>query len=837
MSLWRLATRTVRHFWRANLALLLGIAVGAAVLTGALIVGDSIRDSLRALTIQRLGRIDEILLGEQFFRAEIAESLRANSDLQEHYTAFVPAILLSHVTVELDAFNESASRSQGVTVVGCEPSFWKLDTSGDHHLSNLSIGEDQIVINQPLADELGAKIGDQLLMRIGKTGGMAVDSPLASKSDLAETITDLELVAIIPAKGLGRFSLHASQRVPANAFVSIKTLQDGLDQSSQVNALLAAGNDAGQSAPRAAFESLRRSLAPELRDLGLTLKRVALYSEQDGDRRTVAEYDALSNDRMLFTPEQDQAVRAALEGADYQSVLTYLATRIQKLGPDGRPDGELVPYSTITGVDSNEWLGPVVASAGQPVRVDDRGIVLNRWAADVLEADLGDAIRVTYFEPETTHGEVKEEHAEFVLQHIVSITTPAQPFARRRTAVFRQPPTLANDPDLTPEVPGVTDQESINDWDTPFPIDHDLWGRRDDVYWDNFRATPKAFLSLARSRQLWTSRFGETTSYRLAIDGKQALESRAAALAAKLRGREEAFGLRWLRVKADGLAASQGTTPFDALFLGFSMFIIAAALMLVVLLLRLGLEQRASQLGLLASLGFRWRRSLRLLLLENTQIIALGCMLGVGAGVVYAWLMLVGLRTWWLAAVVTPFMQLSVKPTTLVLGLAGGSRHLDHRHWTDALAFATRFGVPALGRKNGRADAPCGGGDSSLAAPRTVDLVLLGPCFGDDGTTTGSGTSGGRILWRRVLRAGGPADLGVGSAPQGGARGDGWFGSEPPNVVRAESGPPSDAKHPYYWTGGVGLLSDRRDQCVSLGPDRRRHRWLRVGRSERSANS
>ena len=41
--------RSLIHFWRINLAVLLGAAVATAVLTGALLVGDSVRGSLRRL--------------------------------------------------------------------------------------------------------------------------------------------------------------------------------------------------------------------------------------------------------------------------------------------------------------------------------------------------------------------------------------------------------------------------------------------------------------------------------------------------------------------------------------------------------------------------------------------------------------------------------------------------------------------------------------------------------------------------------------------------------------------------------------------------------------------
>ena len=64
-----------------------------------------------------------------------------------------------------------------------------------------------------------------------------------------------------------------------------------------------------------------------------------------------------------------------------------------------------------------------------------------------------------------------------------------------------------------------------------------------------------------------------------------------------------AFGLVFQPVKQQALAAAAGTTPFNVLFLAFSFFIIAAAVMLVLLLFRLGVEQRAGQIGILLAVG------------------------------------------------------------------------------------------------------------------------------------------------------------------------------------------------------------------------------------------
>src|SRR5262249_34023326 len=59
MTLKRLRLRNLLFHWRGNLAVFLGVVVGTAVLTGALLVGDSLHGSLRDLTLRRLGLSDQ----------------------------------------------------------------------------------------------------------------------------------------------------------------------------------------------------------------------------------------------------------------------------------------------------------------------------------------------------------------------------------------------------------------------------------------------------------------------------------------------------------------------------------------------------------------------------------------------------------------------------------------------------------------------------------------------------------------------------------------------------------------------------------------------------------
>lgn len=657
----RLVYRSLLHHWRIHVAVALGVAAATAVLTGALLVGDSVRGSLRHLTLDRLGKIDEVLVTDRFFRREVVDRLLEDPAVQDAYAAAAPVILFPHATVE----GRGGGRASQVLVIGSEPDFWDLDAVGNR--PSRFPGPAEIVINQAVADDWGAAVGDRVVVRLPKPNQVPADSPLARKSDRIRSIADLEIVDIVPTQGLGRFSLRPSQKLPRNAYVSLAILQDKLEQEGRVNAALVSlrdGIDTQSPAAVAASDRLAAAFRPGFEDYGLTIKRATQTFGSGGDQAPVFDYFSVSSDRMILSPAAAATARQAFQQYGGQPVFTYLANSITKLGSEGE-----IPYSTITAID----LGPefnLLSTGGQPIGpLEDGEIVLNSWAAEDRGAEVGDRIRVTYFAPETTHGNATEESAEFTVKAITPLTEPARPFNRRRPAEYTERPTLANDPDLTPEVEGVTDQDSIADWDPPFPFDYRrLRIPKDDDYWQNHRTTPKAFISFAAGRRLWESRFGDVTSLRIPAGEGVTEQTLKEAFLTTLRDRGEHLGFTFIPVKRNQLAASGGTTPFDALFLSLSFFIIAAALLLVALLFRLGIEQRATEIGILLAAGCRRRRVGQLLVAEGAIVASVGAAIGVVAGIGYAWLMLAGLRTWWLGAITTPFLHFYVTGRSLAIG-------------------------------------------------------------------------------------------------------------------------------------------------------------------------
>ncbi|MCH2114997.1 MAG: ABC transporter permease [Pirellulales bacterium] len=602
------------HYRRVHLAVLAGVVVATTVITGALLVGDSVRGSLRGLALARLGDIETVLTAEQPFRAELAAQLAPHANV-------APLLL---VPGSLRTVHQQRSRhATGLSIVGCEPQFWKFGVGP----SPAPLTVNQIALTGPLAVELGAEIGSEVLLRVNRPSRLPADSTLGEKS---ETISSqrLRVATILPARGLANFSLRPNQQPPRNAFVSLATLQDLLELPARANALAL-----GPAEPHV----LEEALQPTLDDFNI------LVEQAD------AQIASVTAQRLVLPPAIVNDVRRQLPQTEVQAVITYLANTIS-LG------ARQIPYSTICGVDSVPQLGPLLDESGAPIVLADDQCVLNDWAAQDLDAQVGDQVRIRFYEPETTHGDLQE--APPVLLSVRAVV-PLLDAQGQKTA--------AHDPRLTPRLPGVTDQTSIGNWRLPFELVETI-RTIDEQYWDAYSTTPKVFVSYALAKRLWNTRWGTDSVLRIPV----AAGLTTADIQQRVRPTPGENGLRLVRAKAQGLTAANGTTAFEGLFLGFSFFLIASSIMLIALLFRLGAEGRCAEAGLLSAIGMKSGQLRGLWLSEAAAVAIAGALVGSAAGIGYARLMIHGLTTWWLAATVTPFLELHWSATSLALGFVGG---------------------------------------------------------------------------------------------------------------------------------------------------------------------
>ena len=294
-------------------------------------------------------------------------------------------------------------------------------------------------------------------------------------------------------------------------------------------------------------------------------------------------------------------------------------------------------------------------SKGQPAPAPGNDeILLNDWAAKDLQASAGDSVELSYYVV-GEQGALETAHHTFTLKGVVKLAG------------------LAADQHLAPNYEGMSDADRMGDWDPPFPVDLTKIRDIDEDYWDRYRSAPKAFVALETAKKLWTSRFGQLTAVRVAPAAGQTLEEASVQLRQELKRHlnAAAYGLSFQPVKAQALEASSGATDFSVLFISFSMFLIAAAAMLVALLFRLGVERRSKEIGLLLAAGQPVPMVRRLLLKEATVVASMGCLLGLPAAVGYAALMVHGLSTWWSDAVGGSFLELHVAAPSLIGGAAG----------------------------------------------------------------------------------------------------------------------------------------------------------------------
>ena len=436
-----LVLRSLTYYWRTNVAVVAGVATAVAVLAGALLVGDSVRGSLRDQASQRLGRTDHVVASVDFFREQLADDLRSSEPFRTSFADTAPLVVLPGFARD----PASGRRAGQVRVYGVDDRFWQF-----HGVPVPELADGEVLVNRALADELGADVGSVVLVRVQRPSEIPLESMQGRKDDAGSALR-LTVRAIVSAADLGDFSLDTQQSDVRTVFVPLSSLQRELDAPGRVNAILISAS-ADRPDRTATLEELLRRHAT-LDDLGLTVSVV--------DGRDVV---ALDSDAGLLNDVQSRAANDAVRQArmNGQQVFTYLANTL-------RIGNREVPYSLVTALDLRSIAPSAVVSG------NDAPIVLNEWAARELQAAPGDTVTMEYFRWEDP-GQLVTRTASFQVAGVV--------------------PVSAGDRRLAPAYPGITDSPTVGDWDPPFPVDLRRIRPVDEAYWEEHRTTPKAFIPL-----------------------------------------------------------------------------------------------------------------------------------------------------------------------------------------------------------------------------------------------------------------------------------------------------------------------------------------------------
>ena len=646
-----------RHHLLGNLAVFLGVMVACVAITGAFVVGDSLRHSLAGIVEKKLGWVESAVVSQNMFRASLASSMSGN----------IQPVLLLQATIQFrDESDSLVSQASGVQIFGVEDSFFK---------NQAGFRNQGAIINSILGKKLGLSSGKQIVALLPRQTDIPRESFLGRKNDLVDSWR-LSVDSILDsAHPMNVFSVSGGVEQPLNIYVKLSELQAKLGMAGKVNVLLAdAQVNSKQFEKMLGLEDYGLKLSsPEGRAKKLIAK---LDRNQDGvlekreyqgkiadavlrdviqksgeriSSQSLEKYYSenrpylnLEADRFLIHKEVTQKAfqagdRAGLVASQIQ---VYLANTIS----NGKDE---IPYSLVAGVDDflAERMGLNLKDPS-----GEYPLALFPWNDSPFQ--LKDKkIQLSFFAPESV-GKPKELNQGFVFSGISS----------GKGEVL--------DPDIAPDFPGITDRLTLDSWDPPFPYDNKRIKPRDEKYWKDFKTIPKAFIRLETAQKLWGTRFGDTSSIRFYAKDPASVSSLFEKLESELIGQlsPESRGLVFKNLRQNMIQASQSGTDFSLLFLGFSFFLIASALILVGLLFRLHLERRFSQIGLLLSLGATPRLVRKLLLYELILIALIGALVGGFCSTLYANGLLYLLKTTWPDKTLQSILELHISPKSLVIG-------------------------------------------------------------------------------------------------------------------------------------------------------------------------
>jgi ABC-type lipoprotein release transport system permease subunit len=350
MNLSRLIFRSLSFYWKSHLAVVIGVAICAMVITGTLIVGDSIRSSLEQTALLRLGKTEYVFSGiDRYFRASLADSIGDKAKID------------AAPILQMNGFASSQGgifKLNNVQVIGIDGKFRAFLPGGS--LPDPP-GKNDVFISENLAQRLQLAVDDPLLLRIEKASQLPKNAPFVS-DDESQVSIRLSVKKVLSTEELGRFNLKNSQTAPFNVFVSLSFLNEQMELDDKANKLLFTGNN-----------TVKQNDIDGVIQKYWTIEDMALAISPVMDGANLE----IRSERVFIDSSVTETVKAVVPEAD--EILTYMVNSFRK------GDRE-TPYSFLA-------AGPFHAPDPE---VNDK-IVVNSWMANDLDAQIGDSIEISYF--------------------------------------------------------------------------------------------------------------------------------------------------------------------------------------------------------------------------------------------------------------------------------------------------------------------------------------------------------------------------------------------------------------------------------------------------------
>lgn len=338
-SIVKIALRGLIHYRLQHLLMAAGVAIVTMVIGGALLIGDSVNQSLYRLMSNRLGRIESAVKQDKiFFRSSVTEKFGGGSA----------------AVIHLNAYMITGNNTVKVNLYGVSSDFFRLSSSG----SGVGLSPGVAMLNRTASNRFTATANDAVILRL-------LNPTLSSNYQMLSPGKNMISIrlnygGIIDSGQLGDFSMQNSQEIPLNVFVEREYLAGLLGLHGKCNWLLTP-----ETTDIATLDQRwKKIIAPE--DLGWVF-----------DPITPGFLELKSNHIFL-----NQTVLNAITAAGFktQKMLAGFAGNI-------KTGSKSVPYSFVSGIEAVNYS-----------EVDEK--CPNLWASDWLAEDLslktGDIVTVNF---------------------------------------------------------------------------------------------------------------------------------------------------------------------------------------------------------------------------------------------------------------------------------------------------------------------------------------------------------------------------------------------------------------------------------------------------------
>lgn len=372
LTYFHLAGKSVLFNLKGSLYLAAIIILLTAVITGSLMTGKSVRNSLKETALEKLGNTGILISsGIRYFDPSLVNRIYEKTGA------------LSTGILEIDGYCQHFNTGQTapkVKINAIDESFFSF-----HGNPDIRVGNGEVAINERLADYLQVKQGDELIIRFNNISDIPSDAPFSPGKDETGSMV-LKTTRILKSDESGNFSLGISQITPMNLFINRSDINDSEEKQPKINRLLIEKRQ--NISIQGATDALKEILKPE--DTGMSVRFIP---------RTGG-YELISD--RIFIDELQVAEIKNLSLKTYPSI-TYLANGITK-------GNRSTPYSFISALDRSLY-------SEIP---EGNGIVINKWMADDLDAKVGDTLIVAWYSPDPMN-RLMEEKAGFIVRQVAEM--------------------------------------------------------------------------------------------------------------------------------------------------------------------------------------------------------------------------------------------------------------------------------------------------------------------------------------------------------------------------------------------------------------------------------